>query len=375
MLDLTQVMQNRLSNLRLNMKRYGVDVVFCTSLRSLAYVGNIYQNLAWYVNTVVVLPASGEPFFVVPLSDRRRVEKETWICSIYTWNPAFPGISEHKFEDVILEFVRENKLERGSLGIEGNLTWPLYKLLKDTFPEAHLNTVDNIMEECMMVKDDYEISLMRKVAAIATAAYEAARDNVKPGMTENELAGIIEMTLRNRGCTGYWVPNQVGTGEKVMLDHYPSDAVIKDNHYVKVGVHCTYKLYCGDICNVMALKKADDDYVRLTRVVEEASRKTISAMRPGIRSDQLFTTFHNYLANKGYTNVCNWYLGHGLGTGHQRPFISPHDKTELKEGMIVVLNALAQPEGANGYINEVMLLITANGVEQISNNPLGLIQL
>jgi Xaa-Pro aminopeptidase len=338
-------------------------------------VGNIYQNLTWYVKTAVVLPISSKPFLVVPLSDQARVEKETWIPDIYTWNPAFTGIPERRFEDVIVEFVQENKLEKGSLGIEGNLSWPLYKLFADHFPGAHLVTVDDLMEECMMIKDDYEISLMRKVASICVAGYEAARDNVKPGMSENELAGVMEIAMRREGCTGYWVPNQVGTGEKVLLDHYPSDAVIKKNHYVKVGVHGSYKLYFGDICNVMALKKADSDYVRLCKAVEEASRRTIDAMRPGVRSDHLFTIFYNQMSEKGYPNSCNWYIGHGLGTGHQKPLISPHDSTELKEQMIIVLNALAQPEGANGYINEVMLLVTREGAEQISHNPLGLVQL
>jgi Xaa-Pro aminopeptidase len=125
----------------------------------------------------------------------------------------------------------------------------------------------------------------------------------------------------------------------------------------------------------MALKKADSDYVRLCKAVEEASRRTIDAMRPGVRSDHLFTIFYNQMSEKGYPNSCNWYIGHGLGTGHQKPLISPHDSTELKEQMIIVLNALAQPEGANGYINEVMLLVTREGAEQISHNPLGLVQL
>ena len=375
MIDLASVMVPRVANMRAKMAAYGVDVIFCTSLRSLSYIGNIYQNLTWYVKTAVVLPASGNPFLVVPLSDKPRVDKETWIPDVFTWNPAFTGIKERKFEDIISEFILENRLEQGTLGVEGNLSWPLYRFLADNFPQARLITVDDIMEECMMIKDDHEIALMRKAASICVAGFEAARDNVKPGMTENELAGTMEIAMRHAGCTAYWVPNQVGTGEQVLLDHYPSDTIIKENHYVKVGVHGSYKLYHGDICNVMALRKADADYVKLCRTIEDASMRTIDAMRPGIRSSELFTIFYNTMAKEGYANACNWYLGHGLGTGHQRPLISPHDNTVLKQRMIIILNALAQPPDANGYINEVMLLINADGAELISSNPLGLVQL
>ena len=374
--NLADIKKNRFIKLKAKMNEAKVDVVFCTSLRSLAYVGHIYQNLAWYVNTSVVLPASGDPFLVVPLSDRERVEKETWISKVLTWNPSFIGIAERKFEDIITDFVRENKLEKGNLGIEGNLSWPLFKLLSDIFPKANLVKFDPMMEDCMMIKDDYELDLMRKVAQIVTVGFEAARDNVRPGITENELAGHMEIAMRKAGCTGYWVPNQVGTGERVLLDHYPSDAVIQPNHYVKVGCHGSYNLYCGDICNVMALRKADPDYVRLAKVVEEAEQRTIGAIRPGVKSSQLFSILANYISEKGYPKACNWYAGHGLGTGHQRPFISPEDQTELKERMIIILNPLAQPiDGSNGYVNEIMLLVTADGVEQISKNPIGLTQL
>jgi Xaa-Pro aminopeptidase len=373
--EMKSIMDPRVANLRSKMAKYKVDILFCTSLRSLSYVADIYQSLTWYVKTAVVLPASGDLFLSVPLSDRARVEKETWIKDIRTWNPEFTGIEERKFEDIITEFVRENRLEKGTLGIEGNLSWPLQKFLADSFPEARLFTIDDLMEECMMIKDDHEIGLMRKAASVCVVGYEAARDNVKPGMTENELAGYMEIAMRRAGCTGYWVPNQVGTGETVLLDHYPSDAVISENHYVKVGVHGTYRLYHGDICNVMALGKPDPDYIRLCSACEEASKRTIDAMRPGALSCDLFAVFYNTMAQKGYAGACNWYLGHGLGTGHQKPLISPHDRTEIKERMIIILNALAQPEGKNGFINEVMLLITADGPELISHNPLGLVQL
>ncbi len=370
-----EYLQRRMDKVQARLAGAGVDVAFFTSLRSLTYVGNIYQNLAWYVNTAVVFPASGEPVLVVPLSDRKRVVAETCIPKVETWNPPFAGIPERSFEEILVEFVRANKLERGTLGVEGNITWSLRNHLATTFPQARFVVLDDLTQGLVEVKDALEIERMRKVGELCTIGFEAARDNVKPGMTENELAGIMELAVRKAGCTGYWVPNQVGTGETVLLDHYPSDKVIQANHYVKVGIHATYKLYCGDICNVMALRKAEPEYVKLCNAVEEASKRTIAMMRPGVRSNQLYSEFTEYMAQAGYPHSCDWYQGHGLGTAHQKPLISPHDQTELKENMIIILNGLAQPQGMHSYINEVMLLINADGAELISHNPMGLVQL
>ena len=375
MMEERQYLKLRMDKVQARLASAGVDAGFFTSLRSLTYVGNIYQNLAWYVNTAVLFPASGEPVLVVPLSDRKRVVEETCVPRVETWNPPFAGIAERKFEDILVEFVRTHKLERGTLGVEGNVTWSLRNHLATTFPQACFVVLDDLMQELVEVKDELEISRMRKVGKLCTIGFEAARDNVRPGMTETELAGIIEFAVRKAGCTGYWVPNQVGTGETVLLDHYPSDKVIQENHYVKAGVHATYKLYCGDICNVMALRKAEPEYVKLCDAVEEASRRTIDAMRPKVRSKQLYKVFTDYMAQAGFPHSCDWYQGHGLGTAHQKPLISPHDETELKENMIIILNGLAQPKGMHSYINEVMVLITADGAELISDNPLGLVQL
>ncbi|MHA7883326.1 M24 family metallopeptidase [Nitratireductor rhodophyticola] len=371
----TEYLKKRMDQVQATLAKAGVDVAFFTSLRSLTYVGNIYQSLAWYVNTAIVYPASGDPMLVVPLSDRKRVIEETCIPRIETWNPPFAGIEERSFEGILEDFVRANKLERGTLGVEGNISWTLRSRLATTFPEARFVFIDDLMQGLVEVKDPMEVKRMRKVGELCTIGFEAARDNVRPGMTENELAGIIELAVRKAGCTGYWVPNQVGTGETVLLDHYPSDRVIKDNHYVKAGVHATYKLYCGDICNVMSLRKPEPDYLKLCNAVEEASKRTIDMMRPGVRSNQLYAKFTDYMAEAGFPNSCDWYQGHGLGTAHQKPLISPHDETELKENMIIILNGLAQPKGMHSYINEVMLLINADGAELISHNPMGLVQL
>jgi Xaa-Pro aminopeptidase len=81
------------------------------------------------------------------------------------------------------------------------------------------------------------------------------------------------------------------------------------------------------------------------------------------------------MADHGYEKCCDWYLGHGLGTAHHAPLLSPHDSTVLQKNMVVVLNSLAQVEGENSYINEVMAVITDDGYELITGNPLGLVQL
>lgn len=371
-MDREQSKNNRYRKIRAAMADQRIDVILFSNLPTLKYVGDLYQNLAWYVNTAILFPAAGEPFVIAPLSDKTRIRVDSWIPDISTWNPSFLSIPEKLFETVVMDFLRDNGLSKGVMGIERSLNWNLVSRLRSAFPDLSFVAIDDLIQDVMVIKDEYEIDRMKKVAKICDSGFEEAKHNIRPGMTENELAGIVELRMRKEGCNGYWVPNQVGTGKKVLMDHYPTETVIEPGHYVKIGLHPVFENYCGDICNIFALAKPEDDFQKMCEAVEAASNLVVDAMRPGVKSSELFRIYYDHLAQKGYHNVCNWFIGHGLGTGHLKPLISPNDHTILQENMIIILNALAQPEGKNGFMNEIMLLVRKDGAERLSMNPLSL---
>lgn len=373
--DINAIMKARYAKIQKKFTEEKIDVFLGTSLRSITYAGNVYQSFAWYVNTCILIPAKGEPMLVGPLSDVNRIAAESWVSKVESWNPPFGDIPARRFEDVLIDYFKANKFEEATIGIEGNISYLLRTALEKALPKAKFVIADNATVDCMVVKDEMELAYMRKVGELCTLGFETLRDNIRPGISETELVGIMEARLRKAGCTGWWVPNQAGCGEKVTLDHYPSDAsIIQPNHYVKAGVHATYRLYCGDICNVFALRKAEPEYVKLCKTSEDAAQKTLDAMKPGVKCNELYFVYQKYMADHGYEKCCDWYLGHGLGTAHQAPLLSPHDPTVLQKDMVVVLNALTQTSW-NSYINEVMVIITDDGYELITHNPLGLVQL
>src|SRR5699024_12260472 len=64
---------------------------------------------------------------------------------------------------------------------------------------------------------------------------------------------------------------QAGTGTAVLLDHYPTSKVIKEDHNVKFGIHPSYKLYRGDIAATVTLKKPSTKFKHLADVCTEAT--------------------------------------------------------------------------------------------------------
>src|SRR5699024_4805655 len=93
--------KKRLDKISNAMNENGYDFIILTSLPSLAYSSNIYQSLAWYVNTCVVISKNGRSTIIVPYSDIQRISSETWIEDIQTWNPPLKNRAERKFETTI----------------------------------------------------------------------------------------------------------------------------------------------------------------------------------------------------------------------------------------------------------------------------------
>lgn len=367
--------ESRLKRITDKIGEEGLDFLIVTSLPSLAYAANIYQSLAWYVNTCVILSKDGEGVIVAPYSDIDRISEETWIKRIEPWNPPLRHMEERKFEEVVASIIRAKKYENPAIGIEDNLTWKQYTNLMTTLPEAQFRNSSTFMQQLMVIKEPEEIPLIRKVARLCDIGFEAALNHLRPGMSEVQLCGEIEYAMRKAGCDGYWVPNQAGTGKSVLLDHYPTQAVIEEDHIVKFGIHPSYKLYRGDIAATVTLKKPDPKFKHLADVCTEATEACIDIIRPGIRSCEIDAAFRTRMEAAGYGDYTGWYIGHGIGTGHLPPFISADDETVIEENMVIVINTMAVKKGQPGVVYETMVLVTKEGHERLNQNPIHLVEL
>ena len=78
-----------------------------------------------------------------------------------------------------------------------------------------------------------------------------------------------------------------------------------------------------------------------------AMRKAaLAAVRPGATCADLYAAMLDAAERAGVTPVTGVHWGHGIGVASQEaPWIAPGDATELKEGMVLVLNPHVQGPG------------------------------
>ena len=94
-----------------------------------------------------------------------------------------------------------------------------------------------------------------------------------------------------------------------------------------------------------------------------AMRKAaLAAVRPGATCADLYAAMLDAAERAGVTPVTGVHWGHGIGVASQEaPWIAPGDATELKEGMVLVLNPHVQGPGGTILYSRDTVLLDFNG--------------
>src|SRR4051812_7192328 len=107
-----------------------------------------------------------------------------------------------------------------------------------------------------MVKTEEEISRIKQAAKITDQAYQSFLKEVEVGMSEKDLAKIIEKLLKKHGAEKLSFDTIVVSGKNGALPHgQPSDKVVKEGELITADFGCKYQGYCSDFTRTFATGK------------------------------------------------------------------------------------------------------------------------
>lgn len=286
------------------------------------------------------------------------------------------SLREAKMSDALAKLLETTPLKR--IGFEANFTTvgqidailTSIKSNKDMVaPE--LVPLENVMLSIRKVKDDHEIDLVRKAVALAEEAFTAIRDQIKPGQTENYIAGLLIMELRSRGASGTSFPPIVATGSNSSLPHYrPAGEVeIQNDQPCLIDWGAVLNGYCSDLTRTFLLGHVPHRIKEIYRVVHDAQLAAIKFLRPGVTSMQADRVARDVIEKAGYGEQFGHGLGHGIGREiHELPSLrKTGGEEELRPGMILTIEPGIYLPGVGGVRIEDDVLITHSGCEVLSN--------
>lgn len=218
----------------------------------------------------------------------------------------------------------------------GRTLYPEYERLKKT----GLEIVDSLsaFTSAMSVKEDYELENIKTACKIADKAFVTLLDMIKEGMSENEVAALLEYQMRKFGASGTSFETIVAFGENSSVPHHETGTrklVFGDIILIDFG--CKYGGYCsdctrtvlfGDDGNHGEFKKAYDAVFEAHMLVKEK----VTCGMTGIEADAIARDcLKKYGLDKYFTHA----LGHGIGINvHEFPTVSPKSDNKLLNGMV-----------------------------------------
>ena len=286
-------------------------------------------------------------------------------------------IRDAKMEEALVKAIAAAKVTR--IGFEANyatvgqidaLATELKKQNVGGAGGVELVPLENVMSNIRKVKDDHEIDLIRKSVAVAEEAFEAIQDEIKPGLTENYLAGLLGLELRSRGASNSSFPVIVAAGANSSLPHYrPGESLVQRDQPLLIDWGALVKGYCSDLTRTVMIGRVSAKMKQIYNVVYDAQLAAIKFLRPGVTTIEADRVARDVVEAAGFGKYFGHGLGHGIGRDiHELPTLRKNGaEEELRPGMIVTVEPGIYLPGEGGVRIEDDVLITHSGCEVLSS--------
>lgn len=360
---------NRVATFKERMKKEGFAAGALVPGPNFFYLTGLRMGLSERV-TMAVFSVEGEDFVICPKLEAEKIKRMTGIEKIYSWTD-----EEGPKGAAALAF-KESNLQNRVLGLEYGITrlleWDL--IVKSLDGKVEIKASDEILSNMRAVKDEEEIALMEKAVICVEEALEAAQGMMKPGVTENEVAALLEATIRKFGGSG---GGSVISGERGCLPHaITSDKELEKGDAVIIDIVAKYQGYTADITRTFAIGKLPAELEKIYHIVYEAQAYARAQSKPGMTGEELDALARDKITEAGYGEYFIHRTGHGLGLEtHEVPYVVKGNKKPFVVGNAFTIEPGIYVPGLGGVRIEDDAIMIPNGVKIITTYPRELIEL
>ncbi len=221
----------------------------------------------------------------------------------------------------------------------------------------------DLVESLRMSKDSGEVAHIERAIAIAEAALSETLPQLRVGLTEMQVAGILEHELRDAGSEAYPFPSIVASGPRSALPHArAAERSLENGDFVLLDFGAVYAGYCSDITRTVVLGRATTEQREVYEVVREANRRASGAVRVDMQGMAADALAREYIHARGFGEAFGHSLGHGIGLEvHEAPRLAKSVDALLPRGAVVTIEPGIYRAGWGGVRIEDDVLLLNDG--------------
>ena len=301
----------RLERVRKSMADKGLDGLFIHGPENICYLSG-YHTPGYYFIQAMLVCMDRDPVLVT-----RYLEQTN--AHAYAWMDEQCFVAYRDTDDPIATIIGQLKalgLDKGRLGIEmsGYSFLPIdrFEELKGKLSAVTFVNGSGIIEKARKVKSPAEIDYIRRSCRIADVGVEAARDNLRAGMTEHQLAGHIEKAIAENGGEYAGLPLFLSSGHRTYVRHSTaSDKVIEAGDNVLVELTGVVRRYAGPIFRTYSVGAPSRELAEQSFVARDMLNAVIETIKPGVTSHDVdvAATAEAEKAGLGVTKRAGYSIG------------------------------------------------------------------
>ena len=228
--------------------------------------------------------------------------------------------------------------------------------IKERYPYVILKDIYPVMTHLRLVKDEYELSCIRKAIHTTNLGIQQMMHSAKPGTNEMTMEGVFNFVLAQAQCRNTAFETIAASGERATILHYhDNNQIMNDGELFLCDLGATCNYYSADISRTFPVNGHFTDRQReLYEIVLNAQKIVESNARVGVKVKDLNQMVIDYYKKelplhgleKDVTEYYFHSVSHHLG-------LDTHD---VDGGMGAVL------EAGNVITNEPGLYIADEGI-------------
>jgi Xaa-Pro aminopeptidase len=243
--------------------------------------------------------------------------------------------------------------------------------------KAKLVPTRGIVDAVRAIKDDEEVTKLRRAARIADRALEALTAETWVGRSERELGWRLHELLHAHGAQELSFESIVASGPNGALPHArPTDAIVEKGMLVTVDWGVRADGYCSDCTRTFSTGGTLPEQLREAYAVcLDAQLQAVAGIKPGLTGVEADAIARRPIEAAGFGESFGHGLGHGVGLAvHEAPRLSTESTDTLEPGHCVTIEPGIYLPGLGGVRIEDLAIVRDGGVELLTSFPKDLIE-
>ncbi len=244
-----------------------------------------------------------------------------------------------------------------------------YLSLKDKLPDKEFIDVGESISSLRQIKSERELSKLKEAAKIVSVVGDRIPDMLKEGMTENELAAMVNYEMMKNGASSPSFDTIAAFGPDAAEPHFSGgNRKLRKGEVVLVDFGAKYQRYCSDMTRSYFFGKPDREMEEMYEVVFRAQDAGFKAIRSGANGKIADGAAREVIDSSRFKGRFIHSLGHGVGLNvHDHPALSSQYDFFLKENMVVTVEPGVYIPKKGGVRIEDDVVVTKDGCQIITS--------